>query len=114
MNAVKGIRVLTDKGNIEDSCIWKSYWNIFPWRKRNDGIFYDAKAKYAPTTAMDILETDDESAFLDAKEVEDDSDKIEKTCGRNAKAQAHRHRSICTEPSVRLFSRFVTLGGSQW
>ena len=41
-------------------------------------FFSEAKAKNVPTTATDILETDDESTFLDAKEVEDDSDETEK------------------------------------
>ena len=90
MNGVKGIRVLTYLGNIEESCIWKSYWNIFSWRPpRNrmlltSGVFGDeketteflskSKAKYVPTTATVLLETDDESAFLEAKEAQSDSE----------------------------------------
>ena len=96
--------MLTDKGNIEESCIWKSYWNIFPWRPPgnrmllNGGVFGDeketteffseAKAKYVPTTATDILETGDESTVLDAKEVEDDSDEIEKRADATRKRVA--------------------------
>ena len=79
VQGVKGIRVLTDMGNIEESCIWKSYWNVFPWRppgnrsllssgvfdheKETMEFFQKAEAKYVPTTATDLLETDDSSTF---------------------------------------------------
>ena len=97
MDGVKGIRVLTDLGNIEEPCIWKSYWNIFPWRppgnrmlltsgvfgdeKETTELFSKAKAKYVPTTAADLLESDDESAFLDAKKVQNDSEHYEERPG---------------------------------
>ena len=81
VQGVKGIRVLTDIGNIEESCIWKSYWNVFLWRppgnrlllasgvfgneKETTEISQKAKAKYVPMTATDLLETDENSTFGD-------------------------------------------------
>ena len=59
---------------------------IFGDEKETTEFFSDAKAKYAPTTATDILETNDESAFLDAKEVEDDS------IGTEERAETSRKR----------------------
>ena len=40
---------------------------VFGDEKETTELFSKVKAKYVPTTAADILETDDESAFLDAK-----------------------------------------------
>ena len=40
---------------------------VFGDEKETTEFFSKAKAKYAPTTATDLLETDNESAFLDAK-----------------------------------------------
>ena len=54
--------------------------------KETTEFFSDAKAKYAPTTATDILETDGESTFLDAKKVEDDS------IGTKERAETSRKR----------------------
>ena len=83
--ASKGYACSLILGNIEESCIWKSFWNFFPCRppgnrmllpsgvfgdeKETTGFFSKAKAKYVPTTATDLLETDDESTFLGTKEV---------------------------------------------
>ena len=85
---VKGIRVLTDMGNIEESCIWKSYWNVLPWRqpgnrmllssgvfgneKETTALFTEVKAKYVPATATNLLNIDDDSTFFDAKKAQND------------------------------------------
>ena len=50
---------------------------VFGDEKETTEFFSKAKAKYVPTTATDLLETDDESTFLDAKEVENDSEETE-------------------------------------
>ena len=42
---------------------------VFGDEKETTGFFSKAKAKYVPTTATDLLETDDESTFLGTKEV---------------------------------------------
>ena len=54
---------------------------VFGDEKETTKFFSNAKSKYVPTTATDILETDDESTFLDAKEVQNDSEETEKMCG---------------------------------
>ena len=50
---------------------------VFGDEKETTKFFSKAKAKYVPTTATVLLETDDESTFLDAKEVENDSEETE-------------------------------------
>ena len=50
---------------------------VFGDEKETTEFFFEAKGKYVPTTATDLLETDDESAFLDAKEVQSDSEDVE-------------------------------------
>ena len=42
---------------------------VFGNEKETTEFFSKAKGKYVPTTATDLLVTDDESTFLDAKEV---------------------------------------------
>ena len=90
VQGVKGIRVLTDIGNIEEFCTWKSYWNVVPYgppgnrlllssgvfgnEKETTKFFSKAKAKYVPTAATDLLETDDESAVFKEKEAQNDSE----------------------------------------
>ena len=51
---------------------------VFGDEKETTELFSKAKAKYVPTTATDLLQTDDESAFLDAKEDQSDSEDVKK------------------------------------
>ena len=104
MQDVKRIRVLADMGNIEESCIWGLYWIVFPWRppgnrlllssgvfgneKETTAFFKKAKAKYVPITATDLLETDDESTFFEAKEAQNNSKHTEERAGTSKRRVA--------------------------